>query len=629
MGSAMPSVLSNLLIIIATFSLGYFFRRITLRQKRREQEISNKLYATFEASLDGIIIIDDAGDVLEFSESAETIFGYKRDDIRGQKMADLIVPERYRDAHNAGMARMRETGVANILGQRIEIEAIRANGEEFMSELAISRSQDNDRDIFIAYIRDITEKKAAETALNEAKLAAEAASEAKSKFLATMSHELRTPFNAVVGILGILEDTRLFRPGDIVGDVQSLFGPIAASKNVQLALQLNDDLESALLGDAGRIKQVLFNFVSNAVKFTKEGSITITLNTVELSDDEIGLKYSVKDTGIGISEEIQQKLFDEFYMVDASNTRETGGTGLGLAISKKLVHLMGGEIGVESQLGGGSTFWMTIPLERTVWTEQETKTMPSDAPALNGAKILLAEDNKTNQLVTNRVLSELKADVTIAENGQEVLDLLAHGTFDMILMDISMPVMGGLEATKKIRKSKAAYRDIPIIALTAMASVEDGEKFQHAGMNEVLIKPVKKLKLAQSIAEVLGQSNPCEIEGVSPEVIKELLDGVTTEEFDRFKFQFQDDLVGALKQLKDALDTKDREKAEKASHILKGLATTFGFSDLSETAALTNTHCKSGKNNMWMNEGQVTEGTGQLALENIDAAFDLIEVSAA
>jgi len=181
MGSAMSSVLSNLLIIIATFSLGYFFRRITLRQKRREQEISNKLYATFEASLDGIIIIDDAGDVLEFSESAETIFGYKRDDIRGKKMADLIVPERYRDAHNAGMARMRETGVANILGQRIEIEAIRANGEEFMSELAISRSQDNDRDIFIAYIRDITEKKAAETALNEAKLAAEAASEAHNE----------------------------------------------------------------------------------------------------------------------------------------------------------------------------------------------------------------------------------------------------------------------------------------------------------------------------------------------------------------------------------------------------------------------------------------------------------------
>jgi len=148
----MLNVFLNVVIIMATFSLGYFFRFITLQYKKREQEISDKLYATFTASLDGIIIIDDQGAILEFSASAETIFGYKRDDIIGKKMVELIVPKRYREAHEAGMARLRKTGVAKIIGQRIEIEAIRANGEEFMSELAISRSQDKNRNIFIVFL---------------------------------------------------------------------------------------------------------------------------------------------------------------------------------------------------------------------------------------------------------------------------------------------------------------------------------------------------------------------------------------------------------------------------------------------------------------------------------------------
>jgi len=204
-----------------SFVLGYALRKFTLKWQTKANKAklqadiqAEQMSATVSASLDGIIIINSDGCVVEFSESAEKIFGLKKVDILGQNMANLIVPERYRDAHNAGMERMRETGKANILGQRIEIEAVRANGEEFMSELAISRSRSSSGDIFIAYIRDISEAKAAERALLDAKEAAELANRAKTQFISAMSHEIRTPFNAVLGILDILNETSCRRRGE-------------------------------------------------------------------------------------------------------------------------------------------------------------------------------------------------------------------------------------------------------------------------------------------------------------------------------------------------------------------------------------------------------------------------------
>jgi len=208
----MNSVFTIIASVVPAFLVGYGLRRFTLKWENRatsakeEAELqAEQLEATVSASLDGIIIIDANGKVVEFSESAERIFGYKKIDILGKKMSELIVPERYRDAHNNGMQRMRDTGKANILGQRIEIEALRANGEEFMSELAISRSRSSSGDIFIAYIRDISEAKAAEQALRDAKDAAELANKAKTQFISAMSHEIRTPwiFLAIPNLLEI------------------------------------------------------------------------------------------------------------------------------------------------------------------------------------------------------------------------------------------------------------------------------------------------------------------------------------------------------------------------------------------------------------------------------------------
>jgi len=249
----MNGFLLVLLAALPSFLLGYTLRRFTLKWQTKANAAklqadiqAEQMTATVSASLDGIIIINSDGRIVEFSESAERIFGYKKEEILGQNMAAFIVPERYRDAHNAGMARMRETGKANILGQRIEIEAVRANGEEFMSELAISRSRSSSGNIFIAYIRDISEAKAAEQALLDAKEAAELANRAKTQFISAMSHEIRTPFNAVLGILDILGDT------DLTEDQKQLIQTAERTSKSLLRI-INDVLDYARIS-SGSVK---------------------------------------------------------------------------------------------------------------------------------------------------------------------------------------------------------------------------------------------------------------------------------------------------------------------------------------------------------------------------------------
>jgi len=671
--------LSASIALIAVFGAGFLFRHYAFRWNpqakaaRLQAKIkTQQLKATVSASLDGIIIINADGDILEFSEAAEHIFGYQRNTVLGKKMSELIVPERYRNAHNAGMERMRKTGEAKILGQRIEIEALKANGDEFISELAISRSQGDHGDIFIAFIRDISKQKASEAALKEAKEKAEDANAVKSKFLASMSHEIRTPFNAVLGILELLQDTQLssdqldliqtatnsshallriindtldyakissgkfdlmntpFHPIKIFDDIQALFEPVIKEKGLQFELKSSANEELILEGDKGRISQILMNFISNAIKFTKTGTIKLIVKADLKPDGQYDFYCAVEDKGMGISTNHQSSLFEEFYMIDDTDTREHEGTGLGLAICKSLTDAMGGEIGVKSNLGEGALFWISIPLHSTEKIGTPNTTNESlELPDISGLKVLLAEDNKTNQMVVSRMLKDSHIHLDIVNNGQDVLDTLTSKSYDVIIMDISMPIMGGLQATKAIRQNDNAYQDIPIVAFTAMASADEIQSFKASGMDAVLVKPVGKRHLIHTLAKISNLEVSPNQHIADRRIISDLLDDITQEDLDVFKKQFHTDLSEALNSLHTALDTSDIELAQRATHIIKGLAATYGITKLNKFAALTNQHCKSRPNDKWLTHGQLATDIGRDTLANIDAIFSTVEVAPA
>lgn len=687
------------------FFIGYALRRVTLKWENKATSAqaaaelkAEQLKSTVSASLDGIIIIDAKGNIVEFSESAERIFGFKKDHITGKNMAELIVPQRYREAHNKGMARMRETGKANILGQRIEIEAMRANGEEFMSELAISRSRSSAGDIFIAYIRDISEAKAAEQALRDAKDAAELANRAKTQFISSMSHEIRTPFNAVLGILDILGETKLskdqkqlvqtaehtsqsllriindvldyarissgsvkivnapFAAANVFDDIERLFAVQAKEKNIELISSAAGAQPVHLAGDVGRIRQILMNFVSNALKYTRNGKIELITETQPLENGKWALVCKVKDDGLGISSEKLKHLFDEFYMAEEVDVRASEGTGLGLTICKVLTKMMGGEIGVESELGEGSTFWVKLPLAQ-IEPAQNTAKAPEKTASIKGKQILLAEDNATNCMVVSRILEKQGAVLTLAVNGFEALSHLETAGYDLLLTDIFMPEMGGKELVTRLRAGETPNVSIPVIALTAMGDIHEAEELKEYGVDQVILKPFNSKDLIRAIADQCAKPQGAEpreapsLPIAEPKTAKEnniqakrdiqmrpedyeidrtggLLEGLDAEDLIEIKAQFEKDLAATTQSLRSAIEAEDVKSAEFASHTLKGLTGLYGFKGLSKVAALTNSHCFDDSVELMVMHGTRAIEIADVTLLNLDDLFQIKDEAA-
>jgi signal transduction histidine kinase len=388
-------------------------------------------------------------------------------------------------------------------------------------------------------------------ALARATEAAEAANEAKSEFLANMSHEIRTPLNSVIGLanlarlsaenatqrdylnkihgsgshlLGLLNDildmakieagqvelehiTFGFR--SIAEAARDQMAALAAAKGLSITLQIDADAELPLIGDPLRVSQVLLNYLSNAVKFTKQGSIRIEIRSVSESTDTCTVRVEVSDTGIGMPAEVAERLFRPFQQADSSTTRRFGGTGLGLAICKRLVDLFGGEAGVRSIAGRGSCFWFTAPFAKSAapegtpfnpWSNSDGER--TALQALAGRRILLAEDNELNQLVATALLERIGIVVRVARDGREAMDLLSAEAFDGVLMDMQMPVADGLEVTRWIR-SQAELTALPVIAMTANARLEDRERCMEAGMNDFTTKPIEPRVLYASLSRWL------------------------------------------------------------------------------------------------------------------------------
>ncbi len=655
------------------------------------------------ASLDAIVAIDERGRLTEFNPAAERMFGYARDEVLERPMSEVLLPDRVREGHE--LARFPEPPTSQILGRRLRLPATRRDGSEFTTELVVIRVPESEPPSFIGFIRDVTDLEEAEAQLVAAKEEAEAASRAKTDFLATVSHEIRTPMNAILGLtelalegaatveqrglletvftngqalLSLIDDIldvskieagelrmseRPFAVADVAESVVEALGPRAFGKGVHLSLELGPGSPAPRVGDPDRIRQVLLNLVSNAVKFTSRGWVRVSVRRQEGGDPPAGadwIRIEVEDTGIGLSEEAQARVFENFFQADASTTRKFGGTGLGLGIARSVVEALGGEIQVRSELGEGATFTVRLPLLRgprpfpkrrlSDRSYDEVRTFllespespsgserpaslanrespegpkPPDSPSLRallahmgnelevheslpdllgaieghaagpavvcvdhaaglpaldavaaailahpgrariqlcalvppgprsrwvhgrslptayltkpltrrklalplaraagqatagpagagaressdpGRSILVVEDNRPNQVFIERLLSIAGHVVDLANDGAEGFEMWKAGRYDLVLSDLEMPHVDGIQLTQLIREFEEAEgrRRTPVVAVTAHAVEGFRERCLEAGMDGYLTKPVSRDELLRVVRE--------------------------------------------------------------------------------------------------------------------------------
>ncbi len=453
----------------------------------------------------------------------------------------IVHPEDGQVAQTAALM-WRSGGVPEPLDFRV----LRPDGTQIWARFfpKIDRTRSGEWRRVVALLMDVDERKRQELALIEAEKAAQLAAEAKAQFLANMSHEIRTPMNGVLGVLhllkarpdpevaqklidealacgemlqALLDDVVDFskieagrlelskdptQPMAVIEGVAQLLRPQAQAKGLALAIEAAD-LPEWVQTDAVRLRQCLFNLVGNAVKFTADGAVTIRARSLD-GPGGPRLRFEVQDTGIGISEAAQAKLFQRFQQADASTTRRFGGSGLGLAITRRLVELMDGEVGVTSTPGQGSTFWFEIA------APQVQAPVQADAiglALLDNLNILVVEDNATNRLIATHMLESLGARVTTAEDGERGVAAAAEGGFDLILMDIQMPGIDGMEAARQIRALPGLVAETPIIALTANVLRHQRDTYRAAGMDGVIGKPISPASLLEEIARLTGASD--------------------------------------------------------------------------------------------------------------------------
>lgn len=742
------------------------------------EHISNSTLKVPAAMLDAvlntmgeaIVAIDEQSIIVMVNPAAERIWGYTRAQLIGSDLA-MLMPETFRERHQVGLKRYLTTEDAKVLNKRIRLSALHANGHEFPIELYIAPTRVDGRTFFTGAIRDISDQVAAEEQLRAAKDSAEAASKAKSAFVATMSHEIRTPLNAVIGAITLMRDSRLnqtqlemlglaedsahsllqtlstilefskieagqieiestsFDVYQLIASAVSLIEPRAVMKDLDISTFVDPRVPRMLQGDPGLIRQTLLNLLSNAIKFTEQGAVSVAAELGgQRADDQMRLRFTVEDTGVGISPNSIPHLFTEFSQADHSYTRRFGGSGLGLAIVKRLLAAMNGEIEVQSELSKGSRFSFEIPLEvdlsassqhlslsqtkervvaafiseaharatmirqlehwklavhnadmalgpflvsalncnsssqpevliiespdyqkysvaiqsadwakfilivsakerasyegvvpqhvrllskpvgtirlyRAMMEQLSASAVLYENPELDfenespevevapaGARVLLAEDSPSNQYVGKELLSRAGYLVDIANNGVEALELARLFPYDAVLMDLHMPEMDGLDATKAIRALPSEYSRVPIIAMTANVSESDRQQCLATGMDGFIPKPFDKVTLLNTIFGFAQKSAPLRASR-SRDQDSDIIDKKTWAKMkstlgDASLSQGVKLFIAELEQKSEeiiaAFDENDYALMALHAHALKGGANTFGALSLGE-----------------------------------------------
>ncbi|SER53662.1 PAS domain S-box-containing protein [Tranquillimonas rosea] len=522
--------------------------RLSETRAREIREAGRRMQTIVETSLDAIVVCDAEGRILELNGSGRRMFGFDPGEAIGQPALSLLFPDEDIAARREDTLRfLAENRRPAPRERRLELQGRSRSGRAFPVEISVDRAEGADGGIYVAYLRDISHRKAAEDALTHARDRALAGERTKAEFLAVMSHEMRTPLNGLLGTLQLIRDTELdprqaelvdamHRSGtillDLVNDVLDLSkleagkmqleervfdvsrlldgvvdvaAPIAARNGTELSWTWMGAAPPRMAGDPRRLRQVLLKLVGNAAKFTKGGSVRIECACP--SDGSDLTRFTVTDTGIGISAAALRRIFNDFETLDTSRARQVGGTGLGLGIVRRLVALMEGEIEASSTPGAGSRFVVGVPLRRATAPDPATAPVPAaDTAAPQPLSVLLVEDNEINRFVARGLLEAEGHTVTEAVDGADGVARADATRFDVILMDISMPVMDGQEAARRIRSGGGASAGNPIVAVTAHALPEDVPLFHKAGMAAYLSKPIERKALSALLREVTADA---------------------------------------------------------------------------------------------------------------------------